>query len=58
MMRAIRIISHGGVEALEVGEVERPEAIGDRVRVRVHAAALNRADILQRRGLYPAPPGV
>ncbi|HVF27625.1 MAG TPA: NAD(P)H-quinone oxidoreductase, partial [Pyrinomonadaceae bacterium] len=57
-MRAVRIVSQGGVEALEVGEVERPKAIGDRVRVRVHAAALNRADILQRRGFYPAPPGV
>ncbi len=57
-MRAVRITSQGGVEALEVGEAELPEAIGDRVRVRVYAAALNRADILQRRGLYPAPPGV
>ncbi|HEY9405543.1 MAG TPA: hypothetical protein VIQ24_23035, partial [Pyrinomonadaceae bacterium] len=57
-MRAIRIVSHGGVEGLEVAEVERPEATGDRVRVRVRAASLNRADLLQRRGVYPAPPGV
>jgi len=57
-MRAIKIVFHGGVEGLEVGEVERPEAAGDRVLVRVHAAALNRADLLQRRGHYPAPPGV
>ncbi|MGI9108083.1 MAG: NAD(P)H-quinone oxidoreductase [Pyrinomonadaceae bacterium] len=57
-MRAIKIISHGGVEGLEVREVEQPEATGDRLRVRVHAAALNRADLLQRRGAYPAPPGV
>ncbi|HEV2881398.1 MAG TPA: NAD(P)H-quinone oxidoreductase [Pyrinomonadaceae bacterium] len=56
-MRAIKIVTHGGVEGLEVAEVERPEATGDRVRVRVRAAALNRADLLQRRGLYPAPPG-
>jgi NADPH:quinone reductase len=56
-MRAIRIMAHGGVEGLEVGEVERPEAAGDRVRVRVRAAALNRADLLQRRGAYPAPAG-
>jgi NADPH2:quinone reductase len=56
-MRAIKIVSHGGVEGLEVAEVERPEARGDRVRVRVRAAALNRADLLQRRGAYPAPPG-
>ncbi|HEX8635677.1 MAG TPA: NAD(P)H-quinone oxidoreductase [Pyrinomonadaceae bacterium] len=56
-MQAVRIVSHGGVEGLEVVEVERPEAAGDRVRVRVRAAALNRADLLQRRGVYPAPPG-
>ncbi len=58
LMRAVRITAHGGVEALEVGEMARPVASGDRVRVRVRAAALNRADILQRRGFYPAPPGV
>lgn len=57
-MRAVVIVSEGGVEGLEVREVERPIAVGDRVRVRVHAAGLNRADVLQRRGRYPAPPGV
>lgn len=56
-MRALVIAAPGGLEALEVREVVRPRAIGDRVRVRVYAAALNRADVLQRRGLYPAPPG-
>jgi putative PIG3 family NAD(P)H quinone oxidoreductase len=57
-MRAVRIVSHGGMEALEVGLVESPaEPSADRVRVRVRAAALNRADILQRKGYYPAPPG-
>src|SRR5215210_7085685 len=57
-MRAVKIVSHGGVEALEVREVERPaEACADRVRVRVRAAGLNRADVLQRMGRYPAPPG-
>jgi putative PIG3 family NAD(P)H quinone oxidoreductase len=34
-----------------------PAPTADRVRVRVHAAGLNRADILQRRGHYPPPPG-
>jgi putative PIG3 family NAD(P)H quinone oxidoreductase len=58
-MRAVVIVSHGGVEGLEVREVERPaKASADRVLVRVRAAALNRADVLQRRGLYPAPVGV
>ncbi|HEU4596735.1 MAG TPA: NAD(P)H-quinone oxidoreductase [Pyrinomonadaceae bacterium] len=52
-MRAVRIVTGG----LEVAEVERPRAEADRVLVRVGAAGLNRADLLQRRGLYPAPQG-
>jgi NADPH:quinone reductase len=56
-MRAVVIAGHGGVEKLEVREVARPAPAGDRVLVRVRAAALNRADVLQRRGRYPAPPG-
>jgi NADPH:quinone reductase len=57
-MRAVVITSHGGVDALCVREVEAPPSpVADRVRVRVHAAGLNRADILQRRGNYPAPLG-
>jgi len=57
-MRAVVITSHGGVDGIGVLEVESPPTpVADRVRVRVHAAGLNRADILQRRGSYPAPPG-
>src|SRR5947199_7244595 len=57
-MRAVVITSHGGVDGIGVQEVDTPPApTADRVRVRVHAAGLNRADILQRRGHYPAPPG-
>src|SRR5687768_18216255 len=57
-MRAVTIVSFGGVEGLQVLEVsDAPKPTADRVRVRVRAAALNRADILQRRGHYPAPPG-
>src|SRR6266404_7407613 len=57
-MRAVVITSYGGVEGIGVQEVDTPPApSADRVRVRVHAAGLNRADILQRRGHYPAPPG-
>jgi len=57
-MRAVVITSHGGVDGIGVLEVESPPTpVADRVRVRVHAAGLNRADILQRRGHYPAPPG-
>jgi putative PIG3 family NAD(P)H quinone oxidoreductase len=57
-MRAVRFASHEGAGELEIAEVERPVARADRVRVRVRAAGLNRADILQKRGRYPAPPGV
>jgi NADPH:quinone reductase-like Zn-dependent oxidoreductase len=57
-MRAVVITSYSGVEGIGVQEVDTPPApTADRVRVRVHAAGLNRADILQRRGQYPAPPG-
>jgi NADPH2:quinone reductase len=57
-MRAVVITSYGGVEGIGVQEVDTPPApTADRVRVRVYAAGLNRADILQRRGHYPAPPG-
>lgn len=57
-MRAVVISTSGGVEGIALGEVETPpQPVADQVRVRVHAAGLNRADILQRRGKYPAPPG-
>jgi putative PIG3 family NAD(P)H quinone oxidoreductase len=56
-MRAVWISRPGGPEVLEIREVSRPEAIADQVLVRVRASALNRADLLQRQGRYPAPPG-
>ena len=57
-MKAITITSFGGVEGLGIREVaDAPHATLDRVRVRVRAAGLNRADILQRLGRYPAPLG-
>lgn len=56
-MRAVVITRPGGPEVLEVHDVEMPEPVADYVRVRIHAAGLNRADLLQRAGGYPAPPG-
>src|SRR5205809_5742391 len=57
-MRAVIITSFGGVEGLEVRDLpDAPSPTADRVRVRVRAAGLNRADILQRLGRYPAPAG-
>jgi putative PIG3 family NAD(P)H quinone oxidoreductase len=56
--KAIRIREPGGPEVLEVGEIELPNPGPSQVMVEVVAAGLNRADCLQRRGFYPAPPGV
>jgi len=56
-MRAAVITRPGGPDVLEIQERPIP-TLGDRdVLVRVHASALNRADLLQREGHYPAPPG-
>jgi len=56
-MRAVIITRPGGPEVLEIQDVETPQPTGDQVRVRVHASGINRADLLQRAGGYPAPPG-
>ncbi len=56
-MRAVWYDGAGGVEVIALRDVPRPVPGPHEVRVRVHAAGLNRADLLQRRGLYPAPPG-
>lgn len=55
-MRAIVIARAGGPEVLELREVAPPAVEKGEVRVRVRATAVNRADLLQRRGAYPAPP--
>jgi putative PIG3 family NAD(P)H quinone oxidoreductase len=57
-MRAVVFTGKGGPEVVEVREVPDPVAHHGEVLVRVRAAALNRADLLQRRGLYPPPHGV
>lgn len=56
-MRAILYSGPGGVEVASLGEAPAPVPAEGQIRVRVEAAGLNRADILQRRGFYPAPPG-
>ena len=56
--KAIRIREPGGPEVLEVAEIEVSTPGPSQVLVEVAAAGLNRADCLQRRGFYPAPPGV
>jgi putative PIG3 family NAD(P)H quinone oxidoreductase len=56
-MRAVVIREPGGPEVLELRDVPSPEPSRGEVRVRVRATAVNRADLLQRLGRYPAPPG-
>jgi putative PIG3 family NAD(P)H quinone oxidoreductase len=56
-MRAVVITRPGGPEVLEIHELPTPSFGPEEVLVQVRAAALNRADLLQRRGQYPAPPG-
>lgn len=55
-MLAAVITKPGGPEVLALKQVHEPQAGPGQVRVRVCATAVNRADILQRSGLYPAPP--
>lgn len=57
-MRAVVITGKGGPEVLDIRELPLPSPGGEQVRIRVRACGLNRADILQARGYYPAPPGV
>ncbi|CAL9345018.1 NAD(P)H-quinone oxidoreductase [Streptomyces sp. enrichment culture] len=56
-MKAVAIREHGGPEVLEWIEVEDPTPAAGEVVVDVVASALNRADVMQRRGLYPLRPG-
>src|ERR1700682_3253984 len=57
-MKAVIITHPGGPEVLEIQERPKPEPGLGQIRVRVRASALNRADLMQREGNYPVPPGV
>jgi putative PIG3 family NAD(P)H quinone oxidoreductase len=56
-LKAIQVVDPGKASSLEVAEVSAPEDVAGAVRIRVAAAGVNRADLMQRRGLYPPPPG-
>jgi NADPH2:quinone reductase len=56
-MKAAWIAGFGGPEVLEIREAARPQPGREDLLVRVRASALNRADLLQRQGKYPPPPG-
>ncbi|HEV7677930.1 MAG TPA: NAD(P)H-quinone oxidoreductase [Candidatus Dormibacteraeota bacterium] len=56
-MRAIVFDQPGDPDVLHIAEVADPVPAPGEVLLRVHAAGVNRADLLQRRGFYPPPPG-
>jgi NADPH2:quinone reductase len=56
-MLAAVITSYGGPEVLKIEDLHRPAPAADQVLVQIKASALNRADLLQRQGKYPAPAG-
>ena len=57
-MKAIIITNPGGPEVLQIQERPKPTINGKEVLVKVFAAGVNRPDVFQRKGNYPAPPGV
>lgn len=57
-MRAVIVETPGDIDALTIGEAEAPVPGAGEVLVRTVASGVNRADILQRQGHYPPPPGV
>ena len=57
-MKAVLMSGTGGVEVLHIGEHPDPVMKEGELLVRIRATALNRADLLQRRGKHPPPKGV
>ena len=57
-MKAIEIVHPGGPEVLVPCERPRPRPGIGEVLIQVSASGVNRPDVLQRKGLYPMPPGV
>ena len=54
-MKAVVLTEHGGTEVLRIVETDAPVPGPDDLLVDVAHTALNRADVLQRMGLYPDP---
>ncbi len=57
MMKAIEITMPGGPEVLKLSDIAMPKPAAGQILVKVHAAGVNRPDVLQRQGGYPPPPG-
>lgn len=57
MMRVVEISEPGGPDVLKIAERPIPSPGPGEILIRVDAAGVNRPEVLQRRGLYPPPPG-
>jgi putative PIG3 family NAD(P)H quinone oxidoreductase len=56
-MKAIVFDTPGAEDVLKLGDAPSPSLGPEEIRIRVRATAVNRADLLQRQGMYPPPPG-
>ncbi|MCW8893397.1 MAG: NAD(P)H-quinone oxidoreductase [Deltaproteobacteria bacterium] len=56
-MKAVVMKEFGGPEVMEIGEIDRPKPKANEVLIQVVATSINRPDLVQRVGNYPAPPG-
>jgi putative PIG3 family NAD(P)H quinone oxidoreductase len=56
-MKAILIDKPGDESCMRIGDAPAPKIESGQIRIRVFAAGVNRADLLQRQGMYPTPPG-
>jgi putative PIG3 family NAD(P)H quinone oxidoreductase len=56
-MKAVVVEKPGDESVLKLGEVPEPAIRPDEILIRVRDAGVNRADLLQRQGFYPPPPG-
>jgi putative PIG3 family NAD(P)H quinone oxidoreductase len=57
VMRAVLVTEPGDVDVLVWGDAPDPQPAADELLIEVAATAVNRADLLQRQGFYPPPPG-
>ncbi len=58
LMQAVEITAPGGPEVLQLCRRPRPQPAAGELLIAVQASGINRPDVLQRKGLYPMPPGV
>ncbi|OQY25231.1 MAG: NADPH:quinone oxidoreductase [Desulfobacteraceae bacterium 4572_35.2] len=56
-MKAVLLDEFGGVDVLKVGEIDKPSPKANEVLIKVVATSINRPDLVQRAGNYPAPAG-